>query len=82
MVELTEYISCQGICDLRPLFDMNSAARAREDVEKLDTRARKKMMRLRHLAMVSYWSRSLLFGVEKILFQSHSNLTSSSDLHW
>ena len=54
------------VWDLKQLFDLNSAARAREDVEKLDTRARKKMMRLRHMAMVGYW---LLF-------------TNSSGQHW
>lgn len=31
------------------------AARAREDVEKLDTRARKDVTRLRHIALVSLW---------------------------
>ena len=41
------------ICDLKQLFGVNFAARAREDMEKLDTRARKKMMRLHQIAMVS-----------------------------
>ena len=34
---------------------MTFAARAREDVEKLDTRARKDVTRLRHIALVSLW---------------------------
>lgn len=36
------------------LFIGGIAARAREDVEKLDNRARKKMTRLRHIALVVF----------------------------
>jgi hypothetical protein len=34
-------------------LEVTCAARAREDVEKLDTRARKDVSRLRHIALVS-----------------------------
>lgn len=44
-------------------------ARAREDVEKLDTRARKKMMRLRHMAMGFSESASM-------------ELSSAAEEHW
>lgn len=42
-------------------LDVAFAARAREDVEKLDTRARKDVSRLRHIALVSFWQLSLFF---------------------
>lgn len=50
------------------------AARAREDVLKLDTQARRDMLRLRHIALVSFWL--LLF------FQTEENFTKIGILIW
>lgn len=52
------------------------SARAREDVVKLDTNARQKMMRLRHIALVSLWQLC-----SHVLFEIQRDVSSDEKLH-